>query len=170
MKFNHERGTDMEAARRLLLKTMETMKWRAPQVAQALNCSDDVVRRWLRNERRMQLEDVIKLAKISGADLNEIFELNGEDSSPPFNTDQIKDMVQQEVQSVLGRIFVAGLTSIGCAEAQTSGARSLAERRKGNLNTLRSAEQLTAQAARSLKRIQKEHEETGYTRRRRRQA
>jgi transcriptional regulator with XRE-family HTH domain len=98
----------MEASRKLLKRTMEQMKWRAPQVAQALNCSDDVVRRWLRGERRIQVSDVVRLAQISGADLNEVFGLEIREGPPGLTVEQVKEMVEQEVQSVLGRILLSG--------------------------------------------------------------
>jgi transcriptional regulator with XRE-family HTH domain len=156
----------MDGARNLLQQTMEQMKWRAPQVAAALGCSDDVVRRWLRNERRMQLDDVIRLAQISGADLNEVFGLQVHEGGGVVSTDQIREMVQEEVQATLGRIFAAGLGTLGAGDI--GGIRDLAETRRTAPGAQRSNEHITANAAKTIQKIAKEREETGYTRRRKR--
>jgi transcriptional regulator with XRE-family HTH domain len=97
-----------ESSKALLKLTMAQMKWRAPQVAAALDCSDDVVRRWLRGERRIQVSDLIRLAQISGADLNEVFGLPIHGGQPNMTREEVQAMIRTEVQDVLGKILVSG--------------------------------------------------------------
>lgn len=94
------------AARILVEHVMERNKWRAPQVASALGCSDDVVRRWLRGERRMQMDEMIKLARIGQVDLNELFGLNFTAGQSTLTREEILEFIRSEIQRVVANLAV----------------------------------------------------------------
>jgi hypothetical protein len=95
-----------QAAREMLESLMEERRWRVPQVADALGISVDIVRRWIMGKSRMQLDDMVAIARLKGADLNEIFGLQG---GPGGSLDEmdIERLVERKVQERLSSMLVA---------------------------------------------------------------
>src|SRR4029078_7815765 len=62
-----------EAVMDLLREVMHQKRWHAVQLGEALGKHPDIVRRWLRGERRVQVEDVLAMADLIGVSLDDLF-------------------------------------------------------------------------------------------------
>jgi transcriptional regulator with XRE-family HTH domain len=100
------RDTSSDAARKLLQNMMEQHKWRAPQAAEALGVSEDIVRRWLKGVSRMQLDDVIRIAELADADLNETFGLKKRSAAGGSDSVEFDRMLEQKVRGILLRLLM----------------------------------------------------------------
>jgi len=92
-----------EAVMELLREVMHQKRWHAVQLGEALGKHPDIVRRWLRGERRVQIEDVLAMADLIGVSLDELFgRLDGETVSGGIaGGDEIRAIVREEVEEAL---------------------------------------------------------------------
>lgn len=105
-----------QAARDMLSNLMDERRWRVPQVADALGLSVDIVRRWLQGKSRMQLDDMVAVAKLADADLNEVFGLAGRAAANSEGS--VEQLVERKVQEALAKMLV----SMVGAPSQSNGA------------------------------------------------
>jgi transcriptional regulator with XRE-family HTH domain len=92
-----------EAVMELLREVMHQKRWHAVQLGEALGKHPDIVRRWLRGERRVQVEDVLAMADLIGVSLDDLFG-RGEDvvsSSSIAGGDEIRAIVREEIEEAM---------------------------------------------------------------------
>ena len=91
-----------EAVMELLREVMHQKRWHAVQLGEALGKHPDIVRRWLRGERRVQVEDVLAMADLIGVSLDELFgRIDGPASSGIAGSEEIRAIVREEVEHAL---------------------------------------------------------------------
>lgn len=90
-----------EAVMDLLREVMHQKRWHAVQLGEALGKHPDIVRRWLRGERRVQIEDVLAMSDLIGVSLDELFGRVEATSSSIAGADEIRQMVREEVNDAL---------------------------------------------------------------------
>jgi hypothetical protein len=122
-----------EAARRMLEELMEERRWRVPQVAETLGLSVDIVRRWLQGKSRMQLEDMVAIARLKGADLNEVFGLQPQLAAVAADVD-LDALVERKVKEALAGML-AGLATGALEPPRPDPAAPHAGRGKGRGET-----------------------------------
>jgi transcriptional regulator with XRE-family HTH domain len=107
-----QEGAAAKAARNMLNDLMEDRRWRIPQLADALGISVDIVRRWQQGKSRMQIDDLVAVAKLKGADLNEVFGLKPGAAKAGTDTD-VEEIVDRKLEKVIGKIMVAMASAVG---------------------------------------------------------
>jgi len=90
-----------EAVMDLLREVMHQKRWHAVQLGEALGKHPDIVRRWLRGERRVQIEDVLAMADLIGVSLDDLFGRIDGKPSGVAGGDEIRSIVREEVESAL---------------------------------------------------------------------
>lgn len=86
----------------LLRNVMHEKRWHAVQLGEALGKHPDIVRRWLRGERRVQIEDVIAMADLLGISLDEVFgRAEPKAAGALGNVDELRAMIREEVADAL---------------------------------------------------------------------
>src|SRR5438105_385982 len=105
MEHNVQEGTAALAARRMLAELMEERRWRVPQVADALGISVDIVRRWIQGKSRMQIDDMVAVARLKGEDLNELFGL--QPTVGGAVPSDVESIVDRKLEAVLGKVVMA---------------------------------------------------------------
>jgi len=91
-----------EAVMDLLREVMHQKRWHAVQLGEALGKHPDIVRRWLRGERRVQIEDVLAMADLIGVSLDDLFgRAEGTGSGSIAGGDEIRAIVRDEVEAAL---------------------------------------------------------------------
>jgi transcriptional regulator with XRE-family HTH domain len=103
----------------MLTDLMEERRWRIPQLADALGISVDIVRRWQQGKSRMQIDDLVAVAKLKGADLNEVFGLK---PSAVKGGGDVEELIDSKIEKVLGKIIMAMAGAV--SEARESGSSS----------------------------------------------
>lgn len=106
-----QEGEAAKAARKMLNDLMEERRWRIPQLADALNISVDIVRRWQQGKSRMQIDDMVAVAKLSGADLNEVFGLKPGVARTGGGAD-VEELIDRKLEGVIGKIMVAMASAV----------------------------------------------------------
>jgi transcriptional regulator with XRE-family HTH domain len=142
MSTMHEtpEGNAAQAARQMLSDLMEERRWRVPQVADALDISVDIVRRWLQGKSRMQLDDMVAVARLKGADLNELFGLQpGSTSGAPAD---VEELIDRKLEAVISRIVMALAQATGEGEGKKDRQayrEPLSDSARGSLNKVSAA-------------------------------
>jgi transcriptional regulator with XRE-family HTH domain len=90
----------------MLNDLMEERRWRIPQLADALGISVDIVRRWQQGKSRMQIDDLVAVAKLKGADLNEVFGLRP-GASKANGGGNVEEIIDRKLDKVFGRLVLA---------------------------------------------------------------
>ena len=81
---------------------MHQKRWHAVQLGEALGKHPDIVRRWLRGERRVQVEDVLAMADLIGVSLDDLFgRAEGVASSGSAGSAEIRAIVREEIEEAL---------------------------------------------------------------------
>jgi hypothetical protein len=97
---------------------MEERRWRIPQLADALGISVDIVRRWQQGKSRMQIDDLVAVARLKGADLNQVFGLRpGTASTAGVD---VETLIDQKIEKVFGKLMVALASAAGPGEGAGS--------------------------------------------------
>jgi transcriptional regulator with XRE-family HTH domain len=101
-----------ELVRRLLLKR----NWKPARLAEELGVHPDLVRRWLRGERMLQLDDLLTIADMADASLDEVFGCRG--SGQMAGELAINDLADKVASRVAGQL---GLALLGAASPTSAG-------------------------------------------------
>ena len=101
----------------MLSDLMEERRWRIPQLADALGISVDIVRRWQQGKSRMQIDDLVAVARLKGADLNEVFGLKpgSAQTAGGVNVDEIVD---RKLEKVFGKLMIAIASAVGSEKGE----------------------------------------------------
>ena len=133
-----QEGDAAKAARQMLNDLMEERRWRIPQLADALGISVDIVRRWQQGKSRMQIDDLVAVARLKGADLNEVFGLKPGATQSGAGGD-VEDMVDRKLEKMFGKLVLAMASVVGtevsssdseAASGSASGVEGLRARRR----------------------------------------
>jgi len=90
-----------EAVMDLLRNVMHEKRWHAVQLGEALGKHPDIVRRWLRGERRVQVEDVLAMADLIGVSLDELFGRVEGSKDGLANKEELRQIIHEEVTAAL---------------------------------------------------------------------
>jgi transcriptional regulator with XRE-family HTH domain len=90
-----------EAVMDLLREVMHQKRWHAVQLGEALGKHPDIVRRWLRGERRVQVEDVLAMADLIGVSLDDLFGRVEGTGGSIAGGEEIRAIVREEVEAAL---------------------------------------------------------------------
>jgi len=90
-----------EAVMDLLREVMHQKRWHAVQLGEALGKHPDIVRRWLRGERRVQIEDVLAMADLIGVSLDDLFGRADGKPGSIAGGDEIRSIVREEIETAL---------------------------------------------------------------------
>ncbi len=104
---------------------MEDRRWRIPQLADALGISVDIVRRWQTGKSRMQIDDLVAVARLKGADLNEVFGLKP--GTPPSVSGDVEQIIDRKLEKILGTMILALGSAIGAEQGSSSTTESTTE-------------------------------------------
>jgi transcriptional regulator with XRE-family HTH domain len=105
-----QEGAAAKAARNMLNELMDERRWRIPQLADALGISVDIVRRWQQGKSRMQIDDLVAVARLKGADLNEVFGLKP--SAVKSTSGNVEEIIDRKLEKVIGKIMVAMASAV----------------------------------------------------------
>jgi transcriptional regulator with XRE-family HTH domain len=105
----------------MLSDLMEERRWRIPQLADALGISVDIVRRWQQGKSRMQIDDLVAVARLKGADLNEVFGLKAGPAVKPGSSGNVEEIVDRKLEKVIGKIMIAMASAVGSEEGAEVG-------------------------------------------------
>ena len=92
-----------QACTGLVCRVLNAKHWRPARLAQELGVHPDLVRRWVRGERRPQLDDLLTMARMVNASLDEVFGLRTQNDSVGFDADSIVERVVGAVALELQR-------------------------------------------------------------------
>jgi transcriptional regulator with XRE-family HTH domain len=129
-----QEGEAAKAARQMLSDLMDERRWRIPQLADALGISVDIVRRWQQGKSRMQIDDLVAVARLKGADLNELFGLKP--GKAQGGGGDVEAIIDRKLEKVFGRLMLAMGSAIG-TESEDGGSgepepASAARKRRGS--------------------------------------
>lgn len=115
-----QEGEAAKAARKMLSDLMEERRWRIPQLADALGISVDIVRRWQQGKSRMQIDDLVAVAKLKGADLNEVFGLKPGTATKVTAGGNVEEIIDRKLEKVIGKIMIAMASAVGLEGEEAS--------------------------------------------------
>ena len=105
-----QEGEAAKAARLMLNELMDERRWRIPQLADALGISVDIVRRWQQGKSRMQIDDLVAVARLKGADLNEVFGLKP--GTPKGGGGDVEQIIDRKLEKVIGKLILAMASAV----------------------------------------------------------
>ena len=145
-----------EAVMDLLREVMHQKRWHAVQLGEALGKHPDIVRRWLRGERRVQIEDVLAMADLIGVSLDDLFGRAEGTGSGVAGGEEIRAIVREEIQQAL--LPLAPLVEIGdlfLLSQELRKSSRLTAQRRDELMAQDSRHQLSQAAQESLRMAEK---------------
>jgi len=95
------------ACSRLVRQVLTERNWKPARLAEELGVHPDLVRRWVRGERGPQLDDLITMADMIGASLDEIFGRRQEAEPGDLSTREVAEISEAVTKKLLGTIAVA---------------------------------------------------------------
>jgi transcriptional regulator with XRE-family HTH domain len=95
----------------MLSDLMEERRWRIPQLADALGISVDIVRRWQQGKSRMQIDDLVAVARLKGADLNEVFGLRP-GVAKASGGGNVEEIIDRKLERVFGKLMIAMASAV----------------------------------------------------------
>ena len=96
----------------MLSDLMDERRWRIPQLADALGISVDIVRRWQQGKSRMQIDDLVAVARLKGADLNEVFGLKPGTAKASAGGN-VEEIIDRKLEKVFGKLMLAMASAVG---------------------------------------------------------
>jgi transcriptional regulator with XRE-family HTH domain len=102
-----------EACSRLVRQVLAENNWRAAQLAEELGVHPDLVRRWVRGERMLQLDDLLTVASMIDASLDTVFGLErSRKRAGELEVEQLADSVARAVVRNIGKLLIGTQAAI----------------------------------------------------------
>jgi transcriptional regulator with XRE-family HTH domain len=93
-----------EIAQRLIRQVMADRGWRPNQLAAAIGKSPELVRRWLRGDRKIFIEDLINVARLGGISLDQAFGIESDGGGGGVELEQLRVVVNDSLARLIAPV------------------------------------------------------------------
>jgi transcriptional regulator with XRE-family HTH domain len=102
----------------LVRRVLAERGWRPARLAEELVVHPDLVRRWLRGERRPQLDDMLHMADMVQASLDELLGLKDPNAGVELSQEQVDELAELTASKLIG--YFAGALAGAASVAESS--------------------------------------------------